>query len=129
MNSILDTIKKMLGIGEDDTNFDQDIIVNINSVLMSVNQLGIGSESGVFIIDNTKTWTDLLGDRTDLEAIKSYVYLKVRLLFDPPSSSFVIESMERQITQFEWRLNVQMDNSLPVEEDEDDEECCECCGC
>lgn len=110
MTSILTSIKKMLGISEEDTNFDQDIIININSVLMFINQLGIGPESGFTISDSTSTWQDLIGERLDLEAIKTYVYLKVRLLFDPPQSAFVLESIERQIAQIEWRLNVQVES-------------------
>lgn len=110
MTSILTSIKKMLGISEEDTNFDQDIIININSVLMCINQLGIGPESGFTISDSTSTWQDLIGERIDLEAIKTYVYLKVRLLFDPPQSAFVLESIERQIAQIEWRLNVQAES-------------------
>lgn len=107
MDSILVSVKKMLGIVEEDINFDQDIIININSVIMFLNQLGIGPETGFYIADDTKTWSDLIGDRIDLEAVKTYVYLKVRLLFDPPSSAFVLESIDRQIAQLEWRLNVQ----------------------
>ncbi len=112
MTSILNSIKKMLGISEEDTNFDQDIIININSVLMFINQLGIGPEDGFIITDDTETWGDLIGERNDLEAVKTYVYLKVRLLFDPPQSAFVLESIERQITQIEWRLTVQAEPPL-----------------
>lgn len=107
MASILNSIKKMLGVSDEDTNFDQDIIININSVLMFINQLGIGPETGFTISDATATWEELIGERLDLEAVKTYVYLKVRLLFDPPQSAFVLESIERQISQIEWRLNVQ----------------------
>ena len=107
MDSILDCIKKMLGIDIDCTHFDTEIILNINSVFMVLNQLGVGPETGFIISDNTETWSDLLGERIDLEAVKTYIYLKVRLLFDPPSSSFVLDSIDRQITQFEWRLNAQ----------------------
>ena len=109
MNIILTSIKKLLGIEEDQTCFDQDIIMNINSVLMILNQLGIGPNEGFTITGYTETWTDLLGERKDLEAIKTYIYLKVRLLFDPPTSGFVLDSMERNITQLEWRLNVQVE--------------------
>lgn len=112
MNSILNSIKKMLGIHEDDTNFDQDIIININSVLMFINQLGIGPETGFTISDHSTIWSDLIGDRNDIEAVKTYVYLKVRLLFDPPQSSFVLDSIERQIAQIEWRLNIQVETPI-----------------
>jgi hypothetical protein len=100
----------MLGIEEDYTHFDQDIIVDINSVLMGLNQLGIGPTSGFFISDSSAVWSDLIGNRQDLEAVKSYIYLKVKLMFDPPQNSFLIESINRQITEFEWRLNIQAES-------------------
>jgi len=109
MDSILTSVKKMLGISAEDSTFDIDIILHINSALMVLSQLGVGPTTGFFISDNTKTWVDLIGDRVDLEAIKSYIYLKVRLLFDPPSSSFVLDSIQKQITEFEWRLNIQVE--------------------
>lgn len=105
MESILTTIKKLLGIEEEYTQFDTDIIIDINSVFMTLNQIGVGPETGFAITDKTKTWTDFLGDNVLLEGVKSYVYLKVRLLFDPPSNSSLIESMNRQIAEFEWRLS------------------------
>jgi hypothetical protein len=79
----------------------------INTVLLSLNQFGIGPESGFVISDATTTWKDLLGTRMDLEAIKTFIYLKVRLIFDPPTSAFVVEAMERQISELEWRINAQ----------------------
>lgn len=106
-NSILTSVKKALGIDSSYTNFDHDVILHTNTALMNLNQLGVGPATGFVIEDDTKTWTDLLGERLDLEAVKSYIYLKVRLLFDPPSSSFVLEAMERQVEEMEWRLNVQ----------------------
>ena len=104
MESILTSIKKLLGIPESDTSFDQDIIMHINSVLMILNQLGIGTE-GFYIEDEMAKWTDFVSDVTKVQAVKSYVGLKVRLLFDPPSHSSVIETMNRSINEFEWRLN------------------------
>ena len=120
---ILNTIKKMLGIDAEYTHFDTDIIININSVLMFINQLGIGPEEPFLITSDTETWSDLLGVMLDVEAVKTYVYLKVRLLFDPPMNAFAVEAIERQIAQFEWRLNVQVDKSTidEVIDDEDDE--------
>lgn len=115
MDSILTSIKKMLGIEQEYTQFDLDIILNINSVLMTLSQLGVGPETGFAIIGAEETWDDFLGDRTDLESVKSYIYLKVRLLFDPPTSSFVLEAMERQINEFEWRLNVQAEGGVTDE--------------
>lgn len=115
MDSILTSIKKMLGLSEEQTHFDPDIIMNINSVLMITNQLGIGPENGFVITGYNETWMELLGERKDLEAVKTYIYLKVRLLFDPPTSSFVTDSIERTITQFEWRLNTQAEGGPTYE--------------
>ena len=109
MDSILTSVKKLLGIDEEYTHFDTDIIVGINTVLMGLTQIGVGPSSGFMLTDKTQTWTDFIGTRIDLEAIKSFVYLKVRLLFDPPTSSFVLEAMERQISEFEWRLCAQIE--------------------
>lgn len=109
MESILISIKKMLGITEDYTHFDNDIIMHINSVLMVLTQLGVGPEEGFMIEDDANTWDEFIGESTQLQAVKSYVYLKVKLLFDPPLSSSVIESINRMITEFEWRLNIAVD--------------------
>ena len=106
MDSILTSIKKMLGIAEEYTPFDVDIILHINSVFMILNQLGVGPSSGFRIEDDSATWSDFTEDKLDVEAVKSYIYLKVRLLFDPPSSSAAMESINRLISELEWRLNV-----------------------
>lgn len=107
MDSILTSIKKLLGLDEDYIQFDPDIIMDINTVFMSINQLGIGPVTGFTISDKTQVWHDLLGDRKDVEAIKTYVYMKVRLIFDPPATAFVLEAFERQIHELEWRINIQ----------------------
>ena len=111
MESILTSIKKMLGIDEEYTHFDADIIMHINSVLMILTQLGVGPAEGFVIEDDTSTWVDFIPDANaaQLHAVKSYIYMKVKLIFDPPLSSAVIESMNRQIAEFEWRLNVAVD--------------------
>lgn len=106
MDSILTSIKKLLGITEEYDDFDADVIMHINSVFMTLRQLGIGPEQGFSISDGSAIWADFIPEDSTLEAVKSYVYLKVRLLFDPPQNSFVIESINRQINEFEWRLNV-----------------------
>lgn len=112
MDSILTSIKKLLGIGEDYEHFDADIIMHINSVLMILTQMGVGPAEGFSIQDKTSTWADFLGeDMALLEGARSYVYMKVRLIFDPPSSSAVIDSMTRLANEFEWRLNVAGDIS------------------
>ena len=107
MDSILKSIKKLLGIGELDTNFDTDIIISINSALMSLQQLGVGETTGFYISSKDDSWADLLGTRTDLESVKTYIYLKVRLMFDPPQNSFLVESIKNQLTELEFRINIQ----------------------
>lgn len=108
MDSILTSIKKMLGIAEEYTHFDADLIMHINSVFMILTQLGVGPTEGFAIEDNYAMWMDFVPEATPvkIEAIKSYMYLKVKLLFDPPLSSAVIESTNRLISELEWRLNV-----------------------
>lgn len=109
MESILTSIKKLLGIEEEYTQFDADIIMHINTVFLNLTQLGVGPDEGFFIEDDTAIWEDFIGDSSQLQAVKTYVYLKVKLLFDPPLSSSVIESMNRMIAELEWRLNVAVD--------------------
>ena len=107
--SILTSIKKMLGIAEDYTEFDEDIITHINSVFLNLTQLGVGPEEGFMIKDDTAVWEDFINDGIQLQAVKTYVYLKVKLLFDPPLSSSVTESINRMIAELEWRLNAAVD--------------------
>jgi len=107
VTSILTSIKKSVGITSTDTSFDDDIIMYINSALMSVNQLGIGPSTGFYITSDEEEWADLLGDRIDLEAVKIYISLKVRLAFDPPQNSFLVDAIKNQILELEFRLNVQ----------------------
>ena len=107
MESILTSIKKLLGITEDYKHFDEDIIVCINSAFSVLNQLGVGPAEGFRIEDDSAVWSDFIADDVkNFESVKSYVHLKVRLMFDPPSSSTVMESMNRMINEFEWRLNL-----------------------
>ena len=102
--SILTSVKKMLGIAKEYEHFDSDLIMHINSVLMILSQLGIGPVEGFLIEDETASWSDFIPKGKNLELVKSYMYLKVRLLFDPPLSSSVLEAMNRMINEFEWRL-------------------------
>lgn len=111
MESILTSIKKLLGIAEDYTQFDPDIIIHINTALMNLNQIGVGPVEGFSIEDATSIWTDFVSDMSKIEGVKTYVYLKVKLVFDPPLSSAVIESYNRTIEQLEWRLNVAVDSA------------------
>lgn len=111
-DSILASIKKMLGITEEYEYFDQDIIMHINSVLMILTQLGVGPSDGFIIENKSSTWSDFVTDISKLASVKSYVYLKVKLLFDPPLSSAVIESTNKLISELEWRLNVASDKNV-----------------
>lgn len=106
--SILTSIKKLLGITENDTNFDTDIVIHINSVFMVLNQLGVGPSEGFRIEDKYSTWDEYITEDDDLDAVKTYMYLKVKLLFDPPLSSSVLEANKQLINELEWRLNVQV---------------------
>lgn len=103
-NSILFTIKKMLGLDADYTAFDADIIVFINSALMVLNQLGVGQP--IRITGSDETWSEFMGDQKDLSSVKDLVYLRVRRVFDPPSSSSVLSEISSQIDELQWRLNV-----------------------
>lgn len=109
--SILLSVKKALGLTDDYAYFDRDIIMHINSVFTVLNQLGVGPDAGFFIEDSSALWSDY-GEMTRLEFIKSYMYLKVRLLFDPPTSSFVLSSMETMVRELEWRINVMAETLL-----------------
>lgn len=112
MESILTSVKKMLGITEEYTHFDADLIMHINSVFMVLNQLGVGPEKGFFIEDSTDTWDDFLEDPTQLQAVKTYMGLKVGLIFDPPDRSTVMQAKKDAISEFEFRLNVAVDPKL-----------------
>lgn len=105
MDSILTSVKKDLGIAEEYEHFDSDIIRHINSVFMILRQIGVGPTKPFTITDKYDLWSDFL-ESDDMEAVKSYVYLKVRVIFDPPSSSGALESMNRLISEYEFRLNV-----------------------
>lgn len=104
--SILDSVKKVINLPPDDTSFDDVIILHINSVFATLSQLGVGPTSGFMIEDATATWDTYLGSDLLLNSVKSYMSIKVRLLFDPPQNSFTITSLEKMAEEFEWRLNV-----------------------
>jgi hypothetical protein len=104
--SILNSTKKILGIAEDYTVFDLDIITHINTAFSTLTQLGVGPAQGFMIEDATEVWTDFIADDLQYNSVKSYVFLKVRQLFDPPSTSYLIAATEKQIEELEWRLNV-----------------------
>lgn len=107
MESILTSIKKLLGITEEYDQFDADIVMHINTVFLNLSQIGVGPGEGFSIEDKSTEWSEFLpSDHKLFEAVKTYIYLKVRLLFDPPINSAVIESINHNIAEIEWRLNV-----------------------
>lgn len=110
MESILTSIKKLLGIHEEYTNFDEDIIIHINTAFATLNQLGVGPSGGFMIEDSSAEWLEYI-DECNLTMVKTYIYLKVKMVFDPPTSSAVIESIKRTIDELEWRIYLIGDNS------------------
>ena len=108
-SSILTSIKKLLGIAEEDASFDQDIIMHINTVFAILAQLGVGPANGFSIEDDGAIWSDYLGNTTNLELVKSYIYMKVRSMFDPPTSSILADAMNKNISELEWRINTMVD--------------------
>ena len=109
-DSILTSTKKNLGIVEAYEVFDADITMHINSAFSTLNQLGVGPEQGFMIEDKTALWSQFLEGDLRLNNVKSYVYLRVRLLFDPPGTSFAIASFKDQIEELEWRINTQRED-------------------
>lgn len=109
--SIFKTIKGLLGPDADYEEFDQDILIFINSAIATLTQIGVGPLDGFRITGDTETWHDFLGDYKDIESVKSYIYMKVRLVFDPPSNSAVMNAYNEACKELEWRLNVAMDPS------------------
>lgn len=108
-DSILDTTKQLLGIEKDVTDFDTEILIHINSVFDTFHQLGLGPGTGFKIEDSSKLWSEYIQDTEHIESIRSLMYLRIRLLFDPPATSFGITAFEKEIEKMEWRLNVQVD--------------------
>ena len=114
-DSILDLTKKMIGFDSEYTAFDLDILTHINSTFFTLQQIGIGPSSGFVITDKDATWSQyVVGD--DLSAVKSYMFLKVKMLFDPPTTSFANEAIKNQITELEWRLNVQSEGRKELDD-------------
>lgn len=122
--SILTDTKKLLGIVEGDTVFDLDIIMHINSVFSTLKQYGVGPDDGFEIEDDDPTWADFFGPNKAFNFVKSYVFLKVRLLFDPPTTSYLITACKEQAAEFEARISIEREqhewinpNPEPVNED------------
>lgn len=108
--SILDGIKKDLGIEHEYTDFDHDIIDLINTNLNVLTQIGVGPDNGFMITGSTETWEDFLGENSEkLNMVKTYLYIRVRTIFDPPQNSFVLEALKENAKELEWRLNVEVD--------------------
>ena len=113
--SILDTVKKSLGLDSAYDAFDPDILLHINGVFFTLNQLGVGPIDGFSIDDNSITWDDYLGSTDkNLSVVKQYVFLREKLLVDPPTTSFAIDAIKKQIDELEWRLNVYVENRKSV---------------
>ena len=106
---ILESVKKVLGIAPEYLVFDQDIVMHINSAFSVLHQLGVGPDEPFIIEDETATWSEFLGTERGVNSVKSYVYLRVRLLFDPPATSFALGAMEKQIEELGWRISTYME--------------------
>lgn len=123
-SSILQSTKKVLNIPEDYDVFDPDVIMHINSVFSTLHQLGVGPDEGFMIEDEIPTWNTFLGGDPRLNNIKTYVYLRVRLLFDPPTTSYMVDAVKEQIKELEWRINAHREDTqwtepVPVPDDSD----------
>lgn len=119
-DSILKSTKKILNIKDDYTAFDLDILTHINATFAVLSQIGIGPTSGYIIDDDTATWTDLALPTDQLNMIKTYIYLKVRMLFDPPSTSFHIEATTKQLDEYLQRLSYLREDLIPLIPDEEE---------
>ena len=111
--SILKSTKKILGLEDEYTPFDLDIITHINAAFSLLNQLGVGQAEGFSIEDDTAEWSEFIVPANQLHLVKTYIYLKVRVVFDPPGTSFLLEASNNQIKEYEWRLNVFREDELP----------------
>lgn len=118
--TVLSTIKGAIGISSDVTDFDIPLVLEINTALATLNQLGFGEEP--VVITSETEWDDVLGDATNLEDFKSYIWYSVRLSFDPPSNSFLVTAIEKRIDELAWRIKVKLEPEPTPEEEEEDEE-------
>ena len=116
MESILDTVKKMLGIDAEDISFDLDIVTLINPIIYALAQMGIGPSTGFIVVDKNNTWTEYIGGSTfNLEGVKTYIYLKTKLIFDPPTNTTTIDAITRNAQELEWRMMLEVEtNNLEV---------------
>lgn len=118
-DSILTSIKKNLGLEESYTAYDFEVITGINTAFATLNQLGVGPEQGFQIEDAVPTWNDFLGSNSKYNMVKSYVQLRVRLLFDPPQTSYLIKAFQEEVEQFEWRISVLRETTAWIDPDPD----------
>lgn len=110
MDSILNSIKHLIGVNEEEDHFDTDLIMHINSVFANLHQMGVGPKECYSISDDTDLWTDFTDDVNEINNVKTYMYLKVKTLFDPPANSNIQNAMDRQISELEWRMHVYFSN-------------------
>jgi hypothetical protein len=115
VDSILDSVKKALGIDQNYDAFDVDILMHINTVFSTLHQLGVGPEAGFAIEDASPTWDDYLNGDLRLNNIKTYIYMRVRMIFDPPTTGFLLTSMKEQIQEMEWRISVRREGDEYVD--------------
>ena len=121
-DSILDSIKMFLGLSTEDDIFDQEVMMLINSAIMALQQIRVGPQDKLFSIeDNSATWSDYLEDPTELPMVKPYISIKVRLIFDPPQSSSLDQALRQDLAEYEWRLNVKVDD-YHIDEEGGDED-------
>lgn len=111
-DSILNSVKKLIGPDYDYGPFDRDLIMHINSAFMILNQIGLGPQKPYRISGSDQVWTDFMSDIENYQSVIDYVYLRCRLIFDPPSSSFVLSSLKEQQQELEWRLNVMAETPM-----------------
>lgn len=110
-SSIMDDVKHMLGLLPAETAFDSDVMIHVNTIFTTLHQLGVGSDEGFMIEDNSTQWDEFITDDR-LNGIKSYMFLRAKLLFDPPQVGFVIASMDRQIAELEWRIRLEAEEQV-----------------
>lgn len=104
--SILNSIKKLIGIDTDDNSFNTDLMIHINSVFFVLQQLGVGPDKPFSITGDSETWSDFISDVDQFNAVKTYVYMKTRIVFDPPTNGTIMESLKEAINEYEFRLNI-----------------------
>lgn len=110
MDSILVSIKKLLGIDENDTSFDTEIILHINTVFSQLRQIGFGPEEGYMITGKENIWYEVLSDKKTLEMVKIYIFMKVKIIFDPPQNSSTLETFKQEINHYEWLINSEVES-------------------